>query len=99
VPLYFALLLSELISAKKNFRTTIQTGFSFLWAGAQWVYLSQHVATSTASKVTLKGLQPINLVVTGLVMILGAVAWYSGLRRRYPEYARFLTIPGSATTS
>jgi hypothetical protein len=53
-------------------------------------YLSQHVATSTASKVTLKGLQPINLVVTGLVVVLGAVALYSGLRRHYPRYASFL---------
>jgi hypothetical protein len=90
VPLYFALLLSELTSAKKNFSTAIQTGFSFLWAGAQWLYLSQHVATSTASKVTLQGLQPINLVVTGLVVVLGAVALYSGLLRRYPRYASFL---------
>jgi hypothetical protein len=90
VPLYFALLLSELTSAKKNFHTAIQTGFSFLWAGAQWLYLSQYVATSTASKAALKGLQPINLVVTGLVVVLGAVALYSGLRRRYPRYASFL---------
>jgi len=90
VPLYFALLLSELTSAKKNFSTAIQTGFSFLWAGAQWLYLSQHVATSTASKAALKGLHPINLVVTGLVLVLGAVALYSGLRQRYPKYASFL---------
>jgi hypothetical protein len=90
VPLYFALLLSELTSAKKNFNTAIQTGFSFLWAGAQWLYLSQHVATSTANKAALKELQPINLVVSGLVVVLGAVALYSGLRRRYPRYASFL---------
>jgi len=90
VPLYFALLLSELTSAKKNFHTAIQTGFSFLWAAAQWLYLSQHVATSTASRMALKGLQPVNLVVTGLVLVLGAVALYSGLRRRYPRYASFL---------
>ena len=90
VPLYVALLLSELTSAKKNFRTAIQTGFSFLWAGAQRLYLSQHVATSTASKVALKGLQPINLVVTGLVVVLGAVALYSGLSRHYLRYASFL---------
>ena len=38
VPLYFALLLSELTSPKASFRTAIQTGFSFLWAAAQWVY-------------------------------------------------------------
>lgn len=90
VPLYFALLLSELTSAKKNFNTAIQTGFSFLWAGAQWLYLSQHVATSTANKAAFKELQPINLVVSGLVVVLGAVALYSGLRRRYPKYASFL---------
>jgi hypothetical protein len=38
VPLYFALFLSELTSTKANFRTAIQTGFSFLWAAAQWLY-------------------------------------------------------------
>ena len=35
VPLYFGLLLNELTSSKADFRTAIQTGFSFLWAGAQ----------------------------------------------------------------
>src|SRR5258708_40282505 len=39
VPLYFALLLNELPSAKANFRTALQSGFSFLWAGAKWLYL------------------------------------------------------------
>ena len=29
-------------------------------------------------------------MVTGLVVVLGAVALYSGLRRRYPKYASFL---------
>jgi hypothetical protein len=91
VPLYFALLLSELTSPKKSFRTAIQTGFSFLWAGAQWLYLYRNVAaTPMASEVTLKGLQKVSLVVTGLVLVLGAVALYSGLRRRYPKYASFL---------
>jgi hypothetical protein len=91
VPLYFALLLSELTSAKKSFRTAIQTGFSFLWAGAQWLYLYRNaVARTTASSVAIKGLQSINLVVTGLVLVLGAVALFSGLRRRYPRYASFL---------
>ena len=90
VPLYFALLLSELTSAKKSFRTAIQTGFSFLWAGAQWLYLYRSAATRTAGKAGLDGLQPINLVVTGLVLVLGAMALYSGLRRRYPKYASFI---------
>ena len=87
VPLYFALLLSELTSAKKSFRTAIQTGFSFLWAGAQWLYLYRNDAATTPAS---KGLQSINLVVTGLVLLLGAVALYSGLRQRYPRYASFL---------
>ena len=39
VPLYFGLLLNELASAKANFRMAVQTGFSFLWAGLQWLYL------------------------------------------------------------
>ncbi|MEI6784015.1 MAG: hypothetical protein WCQ21_24240, partial [Verrucomicrobiota bacterium] len=77
--------------AKKSFRTAIQTGFSFLWAGAQWLYLYRNVAATTpASNMALKGLQPVNLVVTGLVLVLGAVALYSGLRRRFPKYASFL---------
>jgi hypothetical protein len=91
VPLYFALLLSELTSAKKSFRTAIQTGFSFIWAGAQWLYVYRNAAAApTASNGALKGLHPINLVVTGLVLVLGAVALYIGLRRRYPRYASFL---------
>jgi hypothetical protein len=91
VPLYFALLLSELTSAKKSFRTAIQTGFSFLWAGAQWIFLYRNAGTRTAASPTaFSGIQPINLVVTGLVLLLGAVALYSGLRRRYPKYASFL---------
>ena len=90
VPLYFALLLSELTSAKKSFRTAVQTGFSFLWAGAQWVYLYRSAALRTTSAGALDGLRPINLLVTGLVLVLGAVALYSGLRRRFPKYASFL---------
>jgi hypothetical protein len=91
VPLYFALFWSELTSAKKSYRTAIQTGFSFLWAGAQWLYLYRNtVAPPTASHMALKGLLPINLVVTGFVLVLGAVALYSGLRRRFPNYASFL---------
>jgi hypothetical protein len=38
VPIYFGLLLNETTSTKANFRTSIQTGFSFVWAGAHWLY-------------------------------------------------------------
>jgi hypothetical protein len=90
VPLYFALFLGELTSGKKSFRTAIQTGFSFLWAGAQWLYLHQNAVRPTTGKPLPDGPPAINLVVTGLVLLLGVVALYSGLRRRYPRYASFL---------
>jgi hypothetical protein len=92
VPLYFALLLSELTSPKKSFRTAIQTGFSFLWAGAQWLYLHRNVVTVTSAPAPVASHEPppVNLVVTGIVLALGIVALYSGLRRRYPRYMSFL---------
>lgn len=37
-PLYFGWVSNELTSSKRSFRTAIQTGFSFLWAGAHWTY-------------------------------------------------------------
>src|SRR2546430_6000557 len=38
ISLYSGLLLNEMTSGRASFRTAIQTGFSFLWAGAQWLY-------------------------------------------------------------
>ena len=90
VPLYFGLLLSELTSAKANYRTAIQTGFSFLWAGAQWVYPYFKAGGHSLSATGLGGLPPVNMFVTGLVLVLGAVALFSGLRRRFPKYGSFL---------
>ena len=91
VPLYFALVLSELTTAKKSFRTAIQTGFSFLWAGTQWLCLHiQNGALPPDGEITLKGIPPVNLVVTVLVLMLGVAASYSGLRRRYLRYGSFL---------
>jgi hypothetical protein len=90
VPLYFALLLNELTSAKANFRTAIQTGFSFLWCGAQWLYphIKPHEPGETLAP--FREMQPANLVVTILVIVLGAVALFSGVRRKYPKYCAFL---------
>jgi hypothetical protein len=89
VPLYFALLLNELTSAKANFRTAIQTGFSFLWAGAQWLYpyFTHHGKTP---RLELGAMLPVNLFVTFLVIVLGVIAFVSGVRRRYPKYFSFL---------
>jgi hypothetical protein len=90
VPLYFALLLNELTSTKANFRTAIQTGFSFLWASAQWFYFYTKARPTTAIATVASSTRPINLFVTILVLALGLLALYSGLRRRYPKYGSFL---------
>lgn len=90
VPLYFALLLNELTAAKANFRTALQTGFSFIWAGAQWLfpYFSSH--GPGGPHVEFDAMLPVNLFVTFLVLILGVIALISGLRRKYPKYCSFL---------
>ena len=90
VPLYFGLLLSELTSDKANFRTAIQTGFSFLWASVQWLYPYFKEHTAHGPRIELGAMLPVNLCVTFLVLILGLVALWSGVRRRYPKYGKFL---------
>lgn len=90
VPLYFALLLNETTSARASFRTALQTGFSFLWAGAQWVYPYFRARPAGTPELALGAMLPINLAVTTLVLVLGAAALVSGLRRRYPRYGSFL---------
>jgi hypothetical protein len=90
VPLYFALFLSELTSSKANFRTAIQTGFSFLWAAAQWFYFYSKARASAGAPALTASTRAINLFVTCLVFALGLVALYSGIRRRYPKYGSFL---------
>jgi hypothetical protein len=90
VPLYFALLLNEITSAKANFRTAIQTGFSFLWAAVQWIYPYFKSHGPDGPKVEWNAMSPINLLVTVVVLVLGVIALYSGLRRRYPKYFSFL---------
>lgn len=90
VPLYFALLVSELNSAKATFRTAIQTGFSFIWAAAQWLYLYRQVHPHLDIQVEPRPVVPINLFVTFLVLALGALALFSGLRHRFPKYGSFL---------
>ncbi len=90
VPLYFALLLNELTSAKANFRTALQTGFSFLWAGAQWLWPYFVPHASHGRYLELNAMVPVNLLVTFLVLGLGGVALVSGFRKRFPPYGRFL---------
>jgi hypothetical protein len=89
VPLYFALLVSELTSVKANFRTAIQTGFSFMWASCQWLY-PYFIHHGTKARLDLGAMLPVNLFVTFVVLGLGIIAFISGLRRKYPKYGAFL---------
>jgi len=90
VPLYFALLLNELTSAKASFRTAVQTGFSFLWAGAQWLYPYFKPHETGGPRIEFNGMLPVNLFVTFFVIVCGAVALSSGIRKKYPKYCSFL---------
>lgn len=86
VPLYFGLLLSELTSDKASFRTAVQTGFSFLWAGAQWLW----PYFSHQQHMVLNWNIPVNLLVTFLVIAAGVVALVSGIRKKFPKHFRFI---------
>lgn len=90
VPLYFGLLLNELTSGKANYRTALQTGFSFLWAGAQWLWPYFKVRGPGEPQLNVQGMLPVYLAVTLLVIVLGAIALVSGLMKRFPRYGRFL---------
>jgi len=88
VPLYFGLLLNEMTPGKASFRTAIQTGFSFLWAGAQWLY--PYVKFHGITDVQLNTMSPINLAVTCLVLAFGVIAFFSGVTKHFPRYCSFL---------
>lgn len=90
VPLYFGLLLNELTSDKASFRTAIQTGFSFLWAGAQWLWPYFVPRASQGRYLEWAAIPPVNLLVTFGVIGLGVVALGSGLRKKFPKRLRFL---------
>lgn len=90
VPLYFALLLNETTPARADFRTAIQTGFSFLWSAAHWLYPYLRWGRSGWPMAMWDHLPLINLCVTLLVAGLGALALTGGLRRRFFRGTRFL---------
>jgi hypothetical protein len=89
VPLYFGWILNELTSSKASFRTATQTGFSFLWAGAHWTWLYFHRSIG-APKILVNGFLAVNVFVTICILLLGAIALFSGLRRKYPPGCSFV---------
>ena len=90
VPLYFGWLLNELTSSKASFRTALQTGFTFIWAAAQWLYQYAHRRPVHAPAISVDALLAVNMVVTLLVLVIGIVALVSGIRRKFPRHAKFL---------
>lgn len=89
VPLYVSLLIGELTPAKADFRTALQTGFTFLWAGAQWLY-PYFQPRAPWRQLEANAFTPINLFVTFLVLALGLLALVAGIRRRFPKHWKFL---------
>jgi len=90
VPLYFGLVLNELTADKTSYRTAIQSGFSFLWAGTQWLwpYFVPHAAHGRYLE--LNAMLPVNLLVTFLTLVLGVIALVSGIRKKYPKHLHFI---------
>jgi len=90
VPLYFGLILNELTADKATFRTAFQTGFSFLWAGAQWIWPYFTPRGLGAPEIQWNAMLPVNWLVTFLVLALGVIALVSGIRKRFPQGMRFI---------
>ncbi|MDD5138730.1 MAG: hypothetical protein PHY43_00545 [Verrucomicrobiales bacterium] len=90
VPLYFGLLLNELTADKASFRTALQTGFSFLWAGAQWLWPYFVPHASHGHYLELNAMLPVSLLVTFSVLGFGVVALVSGIRKKFPKHLRFI---------
>ena len=89
-PLYFGWLLNELTSSTASFRTAVQTGFTFVWAAAQWLWQSVHKRASHAPLISIDALFALNMLVTLLVLAVGVLALVSGLRRKFPRRCKFL---------
>ena len=89
IPLYFSWACSELTGARANFNTAIQTGFNLVWAGAHWTLQYMHNPAS-GGRLDLSALFAVNVLVTLVTMLIGLLALYSGVRKRFPKYASFV---------
>src|SRR4051812_24844665 len=74
VPLYFGWMLNELTSSKASFRTAVQTGFTFVWAAAQWLYQYTRRHPPHAPVISPDALLAANMFVTLLVLAVGVLA-------------------------
>ncbi|MBI3878661.1 MAG: hypothetical protein HY301_01170 [Verrucomicrobia bacterium] len=90
VPLYFGWLVNELTSNKANFGTALNTGFSFVWSGAHWLWQTFGTRAAHAPKVNLDFLLAVNVAVTLATIAVGLVALWCGVRRKFPGGTSFL---------
>jgi hypothetical protein len=90
VPLYFSWLVAELTSSKASPKTALQTGFTLLWAGANWTWQYLRERPDSIPKLDLGALLIVKVAVTLAVLVIGAIAFVSGLRRKFPKGFRFL---------
>lgn len=90
VPIYFGWFMNELTPSKANYRTAIQTGFAFIWASAQWLYQYNQSHAKDPSAISVQALKAVTMIVTLLVLVVGIVAFISGVRRKFPKYCQFL---------
>ena len=85
VPLYFALLLNELTSTKASYRTALQTGFSFLWAGIQWLYPYFRPNGPGGPRIEFNAMTPVNLFLTFLVLRKPSLHRFQFQRSTWPK--------------
>ena len=90
VPLYFGWLLNELTSSKASSRTAVQTGFTFVWAAAQWLFQSTRPQKLDVPEIAMSAMRTASMFVTLLVLAVGVLALVSGLRGKFPKYCKFL---------
>ena len=90
VPLYFGWLLNELTSSKASSRTAVQTGFTFIWAAAQWLFQSTRPQKLDFPEIAIGAMRTASMFVTLLVLAVGVLALVSGLRGKFPKYCKFL---------
>ena len=64
----------------------------FGWLSNELTSSKRYFAANPSAKkhLTPEALMAVNVMVTMLVLLLGAIALFSGLRRRYPPYGSFL---------
>lgn len=90
VPLYFSWVTAEMTATKASPGTALQTGFTLLWAGANWTWQALRERPVGLPPVSLDALLMVKSAVTLTVLALGLIAFVAGLRRRLPKSFRFL---------